>query len=141
MSAKVDKFCDDLRNRLNAIAARMDSAKASIQAFPDKADKAVQDKVAQARNKVQAQKDRVEKARMQLKAWSEQTKAENEATIREWKAKHEAKKLEARAERYEASAEAAVAIALGTIDEAEVAIFNAVAARIDADACAGAAVP
>ena len=134
MSAKVDKFCNDLHDRLNAIEARVESAKANVEALPGKADKAVRDKVNEARAKVQAHKDRAAKARADLKAWGEQKKAETEATVRDWKARHEARKLDARAERAEAYADAAVAVALATVDEAEEAIFDAVAARMDADA-------
>src|SRR5689334_19071531 len=38
MSAKVDKFCSNLRDRLNAIEARVESAKANVEALPGKAD-------------------------------------------------------------------------------------------------------
>ena len=139
MSAKVDKFCDDLRERLNAIEARVESAKASVQALPGKAEQAVRDKVYEVRAKVQSQKDRVEKARADLKAWAEQKKAETEATVREWKTRHEAKRLNARADRAEAYAQAAVVVALAMVDEAEEAIFEAVGARMDADAVGSAA--
>jgi len=134
MSAKVDKFCDSLRDKLNAMEARIESAKANVQALPGKADNAVQDKVDEARTKVQAQKERIEKTRADLKAWAEQKKAETQTTIREWKAKREAKKLNARADQAESNAEATLAVAMASIDEAEEAILDAVAARLDADA-------
>ena len=134
MSARVDKFCDGLRDRLNALEARVASARANVQALPGKAEKAVHDTVDQARAKLQAQAAHVEKTRTDLKAWCEQKKAETQAMIREWKAKHEAKKLSARADRAEAYAEAALALALAGIDEAEEAVLDAVAARLDADA-------
>ena len=37
MSAKVDKFCDRLRDRLNAIAGRLQSVKTNVAALPDQA--------------------------------------------------------------------------------------------------------
>jgi hypothetical protein len=134
MSERVDKFCDGLREHLNAIEARVESFKADVQALPGKAEKALEDKAGEVRAKLQAQKQRVEKTRADLKAWAEQKKAETQASIREWKAKHEVKKLNARAERAEAYAEAVVIHALASIDEAEEAILDAVAARKDADA-------
>jgi len=134
MSERVDKFCDGLRHRLNAIEARVQSAKANIQALPGKAEKAVQAEVEEARAKVQAHQQHIEKIRGDLTAWAEQKKAETQAMIREWKAKGEAKKLTARADRAEAYAEAAMVYALASIDEAEEAILDAVGARMDADA-------
>ena len=76
MSERVDKFCDGLRDRLNAIEARVQSAKANIQALPGKAEKAVQAEVEEARAKLQAQKQHIEKTRADLKAWAEQKLAE-----------------------------------------------------------------
>jgi hypothetical protein len=133
MSARVDKFCDGLRDRLNAVEARVESVKANVKALPGKAEKAMQDTVDEARTKLRAQKEHIEKNRADLKAWGEQKKAETQATIREWKQKREAKKLNARADRAEEYAGAAIAVALATIDEAEEAMFEAALARMDAD--------
>jgi len=104
-----------------------------VQALPAKAEKALQQKLAEARTKVEAHKQRVEKARADLKVWADQKAAETKEAISEWKAKHEARKLNARSERAEAYAEAAVVLALASIDEAEEAILDAAAARMDAD--------
>lgn len=134
MSERVDKFCSGLRERLNAIEGRIQSIKTDVQALPAKAEKALQQKLDEARTKVEAQKQRVEKARSDLKVWSDQKVAETKEAISEWKAKREGRKLNARAERAETHAEAAVILALASIDEAEEAILDAIAARKDADA-------
>jgi hypothetical protein len=134
MSARVDKFCDGLRNRLNTIESRVESFKANVQALPTKVEKAVQEQIGEARAKLQAQKERIEKARADLKAWAEHKKAATQATIREWKAKGEAKRLSARADLAEGYAEAAAVVALASIDEAEEAMLEAALARMDADA-------
>lgn len=138
MSAKVDQFCDTLRDHLNAVESRVESVKENVNALPGKADKAVHEKVNQARARIQGQKDRIDKARADLKTWGEQKRAETEATIHEWKTRRETKKLGARADRAEAYAQDAVAVALATIDEAEEAILDAVGARMDADAAVSA---
>ncbi|MGA2622021.1 MAG: hypothetical protein ABSF26_30890 [Thermoguttaceae bacterium] len=134
MSQRVDQFCDRLREQLNAIEGRIQSVKTDVQALPAKAEKALRDKRDEARTKVEAQKERVEKARADLKVWGEQKVAETKEAISEWKTKRETRKLQARADRSEAYAEAAVVLALASIDEAEEAILDAVAARKDADA-------
>ena len=134
MSERVDKFCDGLRERLNALEGRLQSVKADMQVLPAKAEKALREKLDEARTKLLAQKERVEKARLDLKARADQKMAETVEAINEWKAKREVRKLNARAERAEAYAQAAMVLALASIDEVEVAILDAVAARKDADA-------
>ena len=56
-----------------------------------------------------------------------------ETEIEEWKAKREHEKLVARADRAEDYAATAIIIALAAVEEAEIAILEAVAARIDAE--------
>jgi hypothetical protein len=133
MSERVDKFCDSLRERLNALEGRIQSVKTNVQALPAKAEKALRETLDDVRTKLQAQKERVEKARLDLKARADQKIAETKEAINEWKAKREVRKLNARAERAEAYAEAAIFLALASIDEAEEAVLDAVAARKDAD--------
>jgi hypothetical protein len=134
MSERVNKFCDGLKERLGALEKLVQSVKANVQALPGKAEKAVQDKANEARAKLRTQKERLDKTRADLKAWGEQKKAETETMIREWKTKREVKKLNARAARAEEYAEAAMFLALANIDEAEEAVLDAVAARLDAEA-------
>jgi hypothetical protein len=133
MSEKVDQFCDKLRERLNALDGRLQAVKTSVQDLPAKAEKSVREKLDQARTKIQAQKERVEKARVDFKTRAEQKLAEGKEAINEWKAKREVRKLNTRAERAEAYAEAAIVLALASIDEAEEAVLDAVAARMDSD--------
>ena len=59
--------------------------------------------------------------------------AETEAAVAEWKASHDSKKLEKRAERTEKYADSCVDLALYYAAEAQVAIFEAAAARQDSD--------
>src|SRR5262249_39223822 len=101
MSAKVDQFCDQLRDRLNTIEGRLKSVKTNIQTMPEQAEKALRNKLDEARNKVQAQKERVEQTLANLKAQAQQKMAETKETVSEWKAKRETRKLNARADRAE----------------------------------------
>ena len=134
MSERVDRFCNTLRDRLNAVEARLENAKATVEALPGKAERAVRDGLDEVRTEVEARKGRAEKARANLKAWGERKKAETRAAIEQWKQKGEVKMLSARADDAEAYAEDAILIALATMEEAEAAIFEAVGARMDAEA-------
>jgi hypothetical protein len=141
MSERVDQFCVGLRERLNAMEGRIQSVKTTVQEMPAKAEKVVREKLDQARTKILAQKERVEKARVDLKTRADQKMVEAKEAINEWKAKHEVRKLNARAERAEAYADAAMFLAVASIDEAEEAVLEAVAARKDADAAQQPALP
>jgi cobalamin-dependent methionine synthase I len=66
--------------------------------------------------------------------WADQKKAEAKATVDSWKANHEAKKLARRADRAEEYAAAVVQVAVASIDEAEQAVFEAISARLNAEA-------
>jgi hypothetical protein len=134
MSAKVDQFCDKLRDRLDSIEGRVESFKTNVQTLPERTEKTVRTQLDQARMKVQDQKDRFEQTRANLKARAEQKVADTKEAVSEWKAKHETRKLNARAERSEAYAADAIDFALASLDEAEEAILDAVVARLDADA-------
>jgi len=134
MSAKVEKFCDNLKVRLNAIEARVQALNASIKELPSKADQAIQEKIKEVQTKLRAEKDHFEKTRANLMAWGEQKKAETMAMIEKWKKDKQSKELNARAERAEAYAEAMIGVAFLSMNDAESAILDAVAARRDANA-------
>ena len=134
MSAKVDQFCDNLRDRLNFMDGRLQSVKTNLEGLPEQAEKAVRAKLDQARTKLRAHKESAEQTLANLKARAQQKVAETKEAVSEWKAKREIRKLQARAERAEAYAADAVAYVLATLDEAEEAILDAVVARMDADA-------
>jgi uncharacterized protein (DUF342 family) len=134
MSVNVDKFCNDLKGRLNVIERRVETVKANIQAFSGQAEKVVRDKLEAARNRLQAEKERVDQVRKNFKAQAQQKVAETKDAVNEWKKKNETRMLNARADRAAAYAEDAVALAVAGIDEAEEAILDAVVTRMDADA-------
>jgi DNA repair exonuclease SbcCD ATPase subunit len=134
VSAKVDQFCDRLRDRLNAIEGRLQSFKTSIRAMPEQAEQDLRDKLEAARAKVQAQKKGVDQARARLKAQAQQKVDESKEAVSEWQAKRETRKLNARADHAETYAADAIDNATASIDEAEEAILYAAVARLDADA-------
>lgn len=69
-----------------------------------------------------------------MQNWVDQKKAQAKATVDQWKADHEARKLANRADRAEEYAAAAILVAVASIDEAEQAVFEAITARLDAEA-------
>jgi hypothetical protein len=134
MNAKVDQFTDKLRDRLNTIESRLESAKADMQSLANQGEQALRLKLDEARAKIHAQKERVDQARANLTAWGQQKLAETTEAVSQWKAKRETRKLNARADRAEAYAADAIEYAVASIDEAAAAILDAVVTRLDADA-------
>jgi hypothetical protein len=82
---------------------------------------------------LEKKKQEAEAAKKRLEEFVEDKKAETQAAVAEWKTNHDLKKLEKRAERAQKRAEESTALALYYVEEAEVAIMEAVAARIDAN--------
>ena len=133
MSAKVDQFCNNLRDRLNAIEDRVQSVKANLEKLPKQSEQALQKCLAESRAKVDSEKRRLEKAQASLLARAEQKFSEIKAGISQWKANLDVSKLQARADRAEMYAADAIFVADMAVAEAEEAIIDAVIARMDAD--------
>ena len=134
MSAKIDQFCDRLRDGLGAVETRLQTVQANVVALPGKAEHVLQNELDAARRKVQGQVVRLEKAKDGVKAWAAAKVAETREANGDWKAKRETQKLKARSERAEAYAADALFFAAAAVDEAEAAILEAAVARLDADA-------
>jgi hypothetical protein len=134
MSDRIDKFCSSLNTKLNDLEGHMSSFKAKLQSAPKQAEEALHKQLNQAQQTIEAQKESVAKAKTSVQNWLDQKKAEVKATIDGWKANHEAKKLAHRADRAEDYAAAAVQVAMSSMDEAEHAVLEAIAARHDAEA-------
>jgi hypothetical protein len=121
MSEKIDQFCDDLRDRLNAVDDRLQTMKASVESANAETKAAVLAKVNEAGAKVEARKREVETARKNVGAHLETKKLETKDKIEEWKRNREVKQLTSRAERAEEYANWAAVLAMDAVDEAHLA--------------------
>jgi chromosome segregation ATPase len=134
VSTKMDQFYDNLRDGLDTVEGRLKSVRTKMQALREQGEKALREKLDGARHTLQSQKERGDQTRANLKARAEQKMHDIKEAVSEWKAKRETRKLNARADRAEAYAADAIDFVVASIDEAELAILDAVMARIDADA-------
>ena len=128
MSAKVDQFCDRLRDRLNAIERWLESVKADIQALPWKVRKVHQVRLRNARAKLQAQKEHVERTRAELKVGPWQALTEDIATS--WNPPPAPPAPAAAPDRAEAHVTATIDHAEASINEVRDAALYAAAARL-----------
>lgn len=133
MGEKIDEFCSDLRDDLTAAENRLQYLKVQVDNAGQETREAIQTKLDQAKSDLEEQKHKADERQHRVKSYLEDKVAEAQHDISDWKAKHELKKLEKRAERREYYAADTVLIAMAAIDEANVAILEALEARLDAD--------
>lgn len=133
MGEKIDEFCSDLRDDLTAAENRLQYLKVQVDNAGQETREAIQTKLDQAKSDLEEQKHKADERQHRIKSYLEDKVAEAEHDINDWKAKRELKKLEKRAERREYYAADTVLIAMAAIDEANVAILEALEARLDAD--------
>lgn len=131
MSDNVSKFVDSVHEQLESLQGRMDALKANIGTTWH----SLQDKLAEIGKRGETSKPAVMKACAALEQWRKKKLTESQSTIAQWIANRETKKLTQRADQAEECAALAILIAQASIDEAEYVILEAIAARLDEEAC------
>ncbi len=134
MSKKIDKLRDDLRERVNVVEAKIQSLRANVEKAGQDAEAVISAKLDEAKQRVQESRRQAEAKRSEIETYIEEKKAETKETVEAWKAERDLKKIQRRADDAEAYAVFAVEIALSAVDEADVALLDAVLTRAVADA-------
>ena len=134
MSETFDKFCSDVRTKINDADKRLKDLKASAKNAGEKAKDDAKAHLVTLENKAKDQQAKIEASKAKVKAWADGKKAVTAENIAEWKAQRQVRKLTDRADDAESYAVAAMQIAAAAVDAAETAAVEAVVARIDADA-------
>ncbi len=134
MSETFDKFCSDVRTKINDADKRLKDLGASAKNAGQKAKDDAKAHLAALENKAKDQQAKIEASKATMKAWADGKKAITAEKITEWKAQRQVQKLSDRADDAESYAVAAMQIAVAALDEAETAAIEAVVARSDADA-------
>ena len=136
MSTTIDNFTKNLHDNLEAVEYRVKSLKESIQSAPKKTQVEIEYQLDEAKAKLDAKKHEFDEYRAKLKTQLEEKESEVKSHVEEWKTSRKVKKLEHRADRAENYASTATFLAIATIQEAEKATLEAIAARLDAEAAA-----
>jgi tellurite resistance protein len=137
MSTAIDNFTKQLHDNLEAVENRAKSFKDSIQSTTEKTQVEIQSKLDEAKTNLDAKKQEFDDYRAKLKTQFDEKESEVKSNIEEWKTSRELKKLEHRADKAEDYANTAIFLAMATMEEAEKATLEAIAARRDAEAAAG----
>jgi uncharacterized protein (DUF342 family) len=136
MSTAIDNFTQQLHDNLEAVEDRVKSLKENLQSAPKKTQTEIQSKLDEAKTALEAKKHQFKEYRVKIQAQFEEKEAEVKENIREnvdeWKADRKVKKLEHRANKAEEYAATAIYLTMITLEEAEKATLEAIAARLDA---------
>jgi predicted nucleic acid-binding Zn-ribbon protein len=134
MGARIDQFCEDLRQKLTMVDSGLDGLKTKIDGKAAHVEQDVQSHLDRVHNRVEQGRAKVAAAQADMKEWADEKKAATNDKIAEWKAKRELSKLQRRADKAERYAAAASSVAVAAFDEAEEASLEAWLARQDANA-------
>jgi dsDNA-specific endonuclease/ATPase MutS2 len=133
MSINFDELGKKLHAKLDSGIDRLKVAKTHLEGVHKETEAAIQTKLNAAKETLDAKKQEIAAAKTGMEKFAEAKKAETQAAVAEWKANRDRKKLEKRAARAGKYAGDCIEVALFFATEAQVAILEAVAARIDAD--------
>jgi len=133
MGARIDQFCEDLRQKLTIADSGLDGLKAKINGKAVHVEQDVQCHLNRVHKRVEQGRAKIGSAQADIQEWADEKKAATSDKIAEWKAKRELSKLQGRADKAERCAAAASAVAVAALDEAEQASLEAWLARQDAN--------
>lgn len=133
MSAKIDQFCESLRQQLTAIETKLNHTKADLETVPQEARQIVQTKLEDAKTQLAENKRKAEDAKVTMQQWLEAKKVEIQSQVDDWKTQREVEKLGSRADRAENYAASAIVFAAAAVQEAQIAVLEAIEARMADD--------
>ncbi len=136
MSAAIDNFTNQLHDRLEAIEERAKALRKGIQSIPKETQAEIQSKLDGVKSNLDAKKQEFDEYRAKLKTQFDAKEAEVKSQVEDWKTRREVTKLEQRADQAESYANTAIFLAMATMEEAEKATLEAIAARQDAETAA-----
>lgn len=140
MGEATEKTAGALRQKLSeqidAAKAKLDGLKKGLATMHEEDMQALQDHREKIRQGLDQQKARASKMQADIASWRQEKVAHTQEAIQSWRQRREIDKLETRAERAEDYAVEMVNVAAFDFDEAEEAVLEAVAARIDAEQAA-----
>lgn len=123
-----------LRMHFEEAKQRIEDAKDQIEQLREEDQENLRKAAVEVRDRLEQQRARAEDLRRELQDWIEDKKEHTQEAIASWKQKREIRHLEKRADRAEEHAVNALLLAMLDADEAELAVIDAIEARLDADA-------
>ena len=131
-----DELKQKLQQHVEVARKKLDDLKQDLASLREEDQEALRQKSEEIHKQVEAHKERSRQLRADLESWEREKVSHTKEAVASWRQRREIKKLQTRAERAEDYAVNAIVIAAIDADEAEDAVLDAVAARIDAAAAA-----
>ncbi len=133
MNEKVEQIQNELSARLETLRQRLDEVKANIEDTANESREALHKKGQEIEARFDADQQKLKDAQARAELWLAVKAAEAGEKILDREYQIEVEKLEKRADQAEDYAASAVILAAAAIDEAELAILEAIGARILAE--------
>jgi len=128
---------EDLKRRISeqidAAKEKLDMLKRDIAGMHEEDMAALRDRQTEIRGRLEQQKSRARELQDRITSWKNEKQAQAVDAIASWKQKLELEKLQRHAARAEDYAVDMVTIAANDFEEAEQAVFEAIAARMECD--------
>ena len=122
-----------LKMHLDQAQERLEDAKQQIEELAEENQETLRAAAQDVRDRIEQHRMRAEEVRRDVADWIEDKKQLTQEAIATWRQKRELKQLERRAERAEEYAVNALTIAMLDADEAELAVIDAIEARLDVE--------
>lgn len=127
---------DKLQEQLSRVQQRLATAKQDIASMTASDRETIRRKADEIRARMQQEQEEAKKKGSEISDWLQAKKEQTEEKLAAWRDKREVEHLQRRADRAEDYAVSMVVNALIDADEAEIAVLDALEARLDADSAA-----
>jgi hypothetical protein len=122
-----------LSQGIEAAKGKLEALKRDIAQMREEDKAALRERQAEIRAHLDEQKARAQELQAKITTWKNEKKQHTAAAIASWKQRRELAKLQNRAERAEDYAIDMVTVAAADFEEAEAAVYDAIAARFEAE--------
>ncbi len=130
------KLKEKLQEQFDAAKQRLENVKQEIASLHEADKESISKMSAAVQQRIEQQQGKIQALQTQVDSWIQEKKSQTKETITSWRQKREIKHLERRADRAEEYALNAVIVAMMDADDAEMAVLDALDARLDAEAAA-----
>ena len=130
---------EKLSQQIDAAHAKLEALKRDLSSMHEEDMAAFQERRQDAQKRMEEQKERAKQVQSDIARWKSEKVAHTQDAITSWKQRRELDKLQARADRAKDYALDMVSVTVYDFEEAEQAVYEALAARYEADAAGAAA--
>jgi len=128
-----------LSQEIDAAKGKLEALKRDLAGMHEEDKATLRQRQTEVRAKLDEQKARAQELQGKIKSWTDEKKQHTSEAIASWKEQRALDKLQKRAERAEGYAVDMVIVAAADFEEAEAAVYDAIAARVEAEEAAAGA--